>query len=96
MNKCWATGTSRVPKWIQEMISGRQNRSSNTNEEYCTLGPARRGAVAVGWIFISGYSETTSAAGGGHVQNSIGSKCMFAENCKYSKRGMCRVLWKFQ
>lgn len=96
MNKYWATGTLRVPKWIQEMITGRQNRSSNTKEEYCILGPARRGDVAGGWIFISGYMETTSAGGGGHVQNSFGGKCMFAGNCKYSKRGMCRVLWKFK
>lgn len=36
------------------------------------------------------------AAGGGHVQNSFGGKCMFTGNSKYSKGGMCRVLWKFQ
>lgn len=60
------------------------------------FGPARRGDVASGWVFISGYSETTSAAGGGHVQNSFGGKCTFAGSCKCSKGGMCRVLWKFQ
>lgn len=78
------------------IISGRQNRSSGTKEEQCTLGPARRYDVLGGYIFIPGYSETVSAGGGGHIQNSSGGKCMLAGNCRYSKRGMYRVLWKFQ
>lgn len=40
------------------IISGRQNRSSGTKEEQCTLGPARRCDLLGGYLFIPGYSET--------------------------------------